>query len=1090
MLHSSAKGNLRCYNLFPTHFGTIEQWTQALDHIQSMGFNAVWVNPFVQSGEAEMSKTCLVNGVKQRVKSSLYAMKDPTMVDARFSVVARDEYDCLNLMEGQIRTLKGLKAVNVYKGLVSCTASVNAYDYYLEAEEKYHIAMEKLAQLEQSERQAIEKINQEYENHKEIKALNTSKKLLGSTIGKLAGEIKKLSAKPSLDKGKNTLTQDKSGVAEDDAQPSPLDIKIREKKILMQRCKEMSIRINEILNVKDQEIDSVKHELQAMRLQYEKDIKHFQDISKKIIQHFDYQALKVFTSKAKLLGLTPIFDLVMNHVSNDAPIVHQKPRWFSNDNTYLDATGFKYGILTDKQSADPKDVKYLEKNLPEMITFWKKIVERHVKEWGFAGARVDCVRKVPKEVRKPIYEYIKEQVSVYHKGSTPVILEEALFSNLDPKEFAEVLGKNGASHITGSSYYSKRLFHGGLDDSYAVEDGHKQQIVEKGVVNFTGNHDHHSMARTALFTKAYQTLQERHEQYLIAKRRYNRDINHSQLGLSDQPYIVAQAFVMPALIQSCARYIQSMDAQLEEMSDLDLLVKQIKLNPQDNHLVQQFILKCRETHEPKYQQYYKEIVLACYEQEHQLYTMMHKSFADMVDHLHANDYRHDQHLAGLIESYQQPDIGHQQKTNRLKNLVTYCETGWAEYVDDPDSNERDKFALRHHLYQKLRFDNTPKDDYKAKFLSPIFEEYFIKFNLQDAKSLSEFSIILMDGLVTNALAGSGGYYLLSGDEFGSFYQPSVFLRKEGTAVYPRQRLDVLINASNQYYELGQIALDAMSEKLLKSSLSAKEYDELLPANKARLMVYAKDEMIHRLSGGPCVELNEFFSKIQELSNETIDIEKEKSNFVPVESLDNGWNSFESIQQYINPKFVRKINQILEHLPEPNKGYWGQVFKTKNHNVIIAVRKNGMGVNSETDVVIVNLDPHQKHIVNYDEIHKLACWFQERLFPTPAESNPDYHKAYWALKGENGMPAPRYHFAGNISLDEDVTNSSKLNIKIVTPTDEMALQAQQAQGIKSPIPKPKPSAILYAANAGKCATQTDVDTTKLSQASGKKVGINA
>lgn len=48
------------FNLFPRHFKTIHQWVQVIDHVENMGFNAIYVNPFHETG----------------FSGSLYAVKD------------------------------------------------------------------------------------------------------------------------------------------------------------------------------------------------------------------------------------------------------------------------------------------------------------------------------------------------------------------------------------------------------------------------------------------------------------------------------------------------------------------------------------------------------------------------------------------------------------------------------------------------------------------------------------------------------------------------------------------------------------------------------------------------------------------------------------------------------------------------------------------------------------------------------------------------------------------------------------------------------------------------------------------------------
>jgi len=64
-------GGPRIYNLFPLLVGPVSAWRAELPRIAAMGFDWVYLNPFHETGGSR----------------SLYAVKDPTRLDARF----RDE---------------------------------------------------------------------------------------------------------------------------------------------------------------------------------------------------------------------------------------------------------------------------------------------------------------------------------------------------------------------------------------------------------------------------------------------------------------------------------------------------------------------------------------------------------------------------------------------------------------------------------------------------------------------------------------------------------------------------------------------------------------------------------------------------------------------------------------------------------------------------------------------------------------------------------------------------------------------------------------------------------------------------------------
>jgi starch synthase (maltosyl-transferring) len=65
------------YNLFPRHFHSIDEWSGAIAHIKEMGFNAVFVNPFHETG----------------FSGSLYAIKDYFRLNPLFLRKGQDPVD-------------------------------------------------------------------------------------------------------------------------------------------------------------------------------------------------------------------------------------------------------------------------------------------------------------------------------------------------------------------------------------------------------------------------------------------------------------------------------------------------------------------------------------------------------------------------------------------------------------------------------------------------------------------------------------------------------------------------------------------------------------------------------------------------------------------------------------------------------------------------------------------------------------------------------------------------------------------------------------------------------------------------------------
>ncbi|HRE31765.1 MAG TPA: hypothetical protein PLD88_07325, partial [Candidatus Berkiella sp.] len=194
---------------------------------------------------------------------------------------------------------------------------------------------------------------------------------------------------------------------------------------------------------------------------------------------------------------------------------------------------------------------------------------------------------------------------------------------MTPQEFISKVKNAGATHITGSSYYAEREWHGGLKSDYNQEDYFKQTMAQNGVVNFTGNHDHYSCAMTACRRLGFERL------------RSNKPLYEAYLAFIHE--------------KETANHAPLSEAAVEAIKS----------------------------------------------------TFIHYYVEQIIAELH-----------------------------------------------DPD-------------------------DYND--------------------NINRFGIAFRDSFLTNVYAGSGGYFMLSGDEFASFHQPSVFIRANDEPVYPNKQLGIFVS---------------------------------------------------------------------------------------------------------------------------------------------------------------------------------------------------------------------------------------------------------------------------------------------------------
>ncbi len=762
-------GLIRCYNMFPSYFKNIDDMTAYLPALNKLGINVVWINPVQLAGQTVTEKADMITGQNQDYKGSIYAMADPTLIDPRFSVVARDADGDMALTQEQQRFLEstGLNILETINRCKKLSAKVAATQFEIDKREKDY--------------------------HKNIKML-----------------------------GQNA--EDKSAKYE-------------------------NIRTTNV-NIK-MKLDAYYVELEKLNQEYVK----YQQTQRECIQLLDGLAMQKFTLTAKKLGMTPIFDLVFNHVSNDAALVHERAEFFNfDDKTFPDATAFTYskllGSRRNVESLSDEERASIVEQIPTIIEHvWRPFIQQYVREWGFCGARVDCVRKVPKELRAQVYGLIRQEVERQEHPMPVVIMEETLFSDLSPEEFLQKVGGANATHNMGSTYYKERLWHGGLPEDPSFEDFFKKSMVEFGVVNFSGNHDHYSCAMTVCRELARERLEENAE---------------------------------------------------------------------------------------------------------------------------------------LFEAY--------------RNFI-----GEKENLSDAGKELLKSFFFHHYVKEII-----------AELHNPDF------FNAQ----INRFGIHFRDKFLTSVFCGSGGYFMMSGDEFASFKTPSVFVRPNGEAVHPNKQLQIFLT----HKDLCERVLHRMAESAILGRKYKDMYAKLDSPNKAIILSAIKEQLRNEINANIINTKERFVFQLKKtFKAEHLAWSENLLDEVEFEdSYKNGWQAPQALEAFANPEFYAHVNKILSKLPASKTHFWSELFKTLDNEILIAVRVNGYGYAAQTDVVIYNLNPHKTVSFSMQDLEKISQWFQQRGFPTCSEdvlANPDYHRAKGCILGSSEhrqVPANLY-FGGYFSLEKEIEN---------------------------------------------------------------------
>gem|GEM_PF-3602139 len=610
-------------------------------------------------------------------------------------------------------------------------------------------------------------------------------------------------------------------------------------------------------------IDTIKSkiaDLEQNLIRREGRFNHYSNIQRSWFMLIDGKAMKAFTDRAKELELTPMFDLVFNHLASDAPFAKDKDNsklFNPDDKTYPDATAFAYSkLLGSRRGATltPQAQREALEQIPVIIEqFWRPFIHQYVNEWGFCGARIDCVRKVPQELRLAAYELIRQGIATQKNPAPLVILEEALFSDLNTEEFIEKVKGAKATHITGSAYYAEREWHGGLRNDYNKEDYLKKSIVQNGVINFTGNHDHFTCAMTVCRELAFERLQK-NSQLLQAYENHVREKEIANKG---------------------------------------------PLSPSSMELIK---------------------------------TLFTHSYINQI-----------------VSELQNPD----------------------------DFND----------------------------------------------VINRFGKAYRDKIISNVYAGSGGYFLLSGDEFASLHQPTVFTRANGEKVYPDERLCIFDS------ELQSFAFEAI-EHMARESVEGKKYktlfNQLNPQNQSLFLSSFKQQIYFEINAHVEKTQEKFFKTVTRLAkvkNKVITDQMFEEIAEPLE-YQNGWQAPISLKKFANSAFFQEVNDIMAKLPQSNDGFWSELFKSNNDDILIAVRVNGKGYNARTDVIVHNLNPDKTARLDKQDLEKIGLWLQQRGFLCAKLEIKAYHQAYACIMGEVDKQSPAYlYFAGKIELDKDIEDHS-------------------------------------------------------------------
>ncbi len=294
---------------------------------------------------------------------------------------------------------------------------------------------------------------------------------------------------------------------------------------------------------------------------------------------------------------------------------------------------------------------------------------------------------------------------------------------------------------------------------------------------------------------------------------------------------------------------------------------------------------------------------------------------------------------------------------------------------------------------KKSFDNQfGEDDSRKRILLYSYVKELESELKTDPDLKQDLTLRMREKMAISALGSSGGWFILSGDETGDLLAKFVFHRANALNqdYYPQQIhkafLDDRIDACNAI-------LEELAKTIIQNDRTnhvAEIYAELKkdPSNQKRLLAAYIENLKNQINSAD-TKICEQFRKAAAIRK--LKIQFTKNDYEPrVRNGENGWNGCCDLKD-----FTRQINNILKQLPASQPGFWSEAIQLKDKpTLFIVIRKNGNGLDSQTDLAIINLGDSPLTFTN-DDLDQVAKEFQKRVVPENErkEGNPVYDKAY-------------------------------------------------------------------------------------------------
>ncbi|KTD06492.1 alpha-amylase [Legionella gratiana] len=279
------------------------------------------------------------------------------------------------------------------------------------------------------------------------------------------------------------------------------------------------------------------------------------------------------------------------------------------------------------------------------------------------------------------------------------------------------------------------------------------------------------------------------------------------------------------------------------------------------------------------------------------------------------------------------------------------------------------------------------DPLKTTLLYSYVSQIKTELECKNEKTLHDFQTLVYEKMALTALTGSGGWFLLSGDETCDVTAKTVFQRKDAVdkSYYPQREHHIFSDKP----DIANKVLEKMAEDNFFEENSANNwlvdlYHELSkhPELQQRLLLPHIENIKHQINAGIATVQYKFSSL---LSAENCSIGFEAEDFIAkTRNSDNGWQGLHD-----NVAFISQLNSLLKKLPASVAGFSSALVRLpEKPNLVIIVRKNGKQIDAPIDIVAVNLDQTKNTILTKKDLQQIAKNYcnQYLLYGTLDEKN--------------------------------------------------------------------------------------------------------